>query len=328
MSPSVATVFGPDARIVPGTPFRALLSDGDVGIPGPLTGAEPPGGRRFETRMQVAPGLWREVEAVWADLRDEPAVGGIVLNCRDVTDRNDLERHLRQTQELDAVGHLAGGLAHDLNNVLAIIRGYTELLRSELPENSPAAVDLDQMTAAVDRATAVTGKVLAFSRKQPGHKTLLDLNVVVRETEPMLRQLMTDQVEVRLDLEPGLWPIRGDQGQLEQVLVNLATNARDAMPEGGAIVVTTANRSLVTGPPRPGDHVALVVTDHGTGMSPAVISRIFEPFFTTKPKDRGMGLGLPIVRGIVADLDGRVVVDSAEGQGSTFTVLLPRAEKA
>jgi PAS domain S-box-containing protein len=330
VSPSAPAVFGENARVVPGVPLRQLLADDDAGIADALIARDPQAPPRFETRMQTAPGRWRDIEAVWTDLRGDPAVRGIVINCRDVSDRNQIERHLRQTQKLDAVGHLAGGLAHDLNNVLSIIRGYTELLRSDLPDGSPAIGDLDQIVDAVERAAGVTGKVLAFSRKQPGQKRLLDLNLVIRELEPMLRQLMKDQVEVRLKLESGLWMVRGDQGQMEQVLVNLATNARDAMPEGGVIAVATANRAIgavtqETGQLPPGDYVALVVTDQGTGMDRNLVAWIFEPFFSTKAKDRGMGLGLAIVHGIVTDMDGCVVVESTEGQGSTFTVLLPRA---
>jgi PAS domain S-box-containing protein len=331
VSPSAARVFGEDARVVPGVMFRQLLAEEDGGIADALVARDPGAPGRFETRMQASPGQWREIEAVWTDLREDPAVRGIVVNCRDVSDRNQIERHLRQTQKLDAVGHLAGGLAHDLNNVLSIIRGYTELLRSELPDESPASGDLDQIVAAVDRAAGVTGKVLAFSRKQPGQMQRLDLNLMVRELEPMLRHLVKDQVEVRLQLEPDLWAVRADQGQLEQVLVNLGTNARDAMPGGGEIRIATANRTLGTGTATPealppGDYVALAVSDLGVGISPALMDRIFEPFFSTKPKDRGMGLGLAIVHGIVTDLNGRVLVDSREGQGSTFTVLLPRAQ--
>jgi PAS domain S-box-containing protein len=331
VSPSVTTVFGGDAHVVPGIPFRQLLAAEDAGTADALVDRDPLAPPRFETRMQTAPGQWREIEAVWTDLREDPAVQGIVINCRDVSDRNEIERHLRQTQKLDAVGHLAGGLAHDLNNVLAIIRGYTELLRSDLPDGSPARGDLDQIVGAVDRAAGVTGKVLAFSRKQPGQKRLLDLNLVIHELEPMLRQLMKDRVEVRLQIESWLWAVRADQGQMEQVLVNLVTNARDAMPDGGVLGITTANRTLATvsaatGALSPGDYVALSVADKGTGMSQAVLSRMFEPFFSTKTADRGIGLGLAIVHGIVTDMDGRVLVESTEGQGSTFTVLLPRAQ--
>jgi signal transduction histidine kinase len=311
-------------------PFRHLLPEDDAGVADTLLARDPRAAPRLETRMQTSPGRWREVEAVWTDLRDDPAVQGIVVNCRDVTDRNEIERHLRHTQKLDAVGHLAGGLAHDLNNVLAIIRGYTELVRSDLPDGSPASGDLDRIVDAVDRAAGVTKMVLAFSRKQPGEKRLLSLNQVIHGLEPMLRQLIKDQVDVRLQLDAGLASVRADQGQMEQVLVNLATNARDAMPDGGAMLIATAHRSVdavtpATGVLSAGDYVALTVSDEGIGMSPDLVSRIFEPFFSTKPKNRGLGLGLAIVHGIVTDMGGRVLVESAEGRGSTFTVLLPRA---
>jgi PAS domain S-box-containing protein len=330
ISPSVTRVFGPDVRVAPGSQVKDLLAPDDAeALASALAGA-PSGAPRFESRVQVAPGRWREVEAVWKDLRQDPAVNGIVVNCRDVTDRNEIERHLQHAQKLDAMGHLAGGLAHDLNNVLAVVRGYSELLQSDLGEGSPAAADLEQIMKAVDRATSVTQKVLAFSRKQPGRRTLLDLNDVVRDLRPMLGHLVKDQVDVRLALAPGLWPIRADQGQLEQVLVNLATNARDAMPNGGALDISTANRTVAGDPGDPrslpaGDYVSIAVRDEGTGIPAALLPRLFEPFFTTKPQDRGLGLGLAIVHGIVSDLDGRVVVDSVEGRGSTFTIFVPRA---
>ncbi len=183
----------------------------------------------------------------------------------------------------------------------------------------------------MDRAASVTGRILAFSRRQPVRRKRLDLNAVIDDVRPMLHHVARDPVEVRLRLDPSLWPVRADQGQMEQVLVNLVTNAGDAMPEGGVIEVATANRTIAsptpaTGDLPPGDYVALTVADRGIGMSPEVVSRIFEPFFSTKPANRGLGLGLAVVRGVVSDTDGRVLVESSEGRGSTFTVLLPRAE--
>jgi PAS domain S-box-containing protein len=330
VSPAARTVFGKDSAVAPGMMFRQLLPEDDAGVADALLGRGPHAVPRLETRMETSPGRWHEVEAVWTDLRDDPAVRGIVINCRDVTDRHEIERHLLHTQKLDAVGHVAGGLAHDLNNVLAIIRGYTESLRADLPDGSPARGDLDRIVEAVDRATGVTKMILAFSRKQPGEQRLLNLSQVVQGLGPMLRQLIKDQVDVRLQLDAGLASVRADQGQMEQVLVNLATNARDAMPDGGVMVIATANRAVNTAGPASGglprgDYVALTVSDEGTGMSPDVIPRIFEPFFSTKPKDRGLGLGLAIVHGIVTDMGGCVLVESVEGRGSTFTVLLPRA---
>jgi PAS domain S-box-containing protein len=329
VSPSLTRVFGGDVRLPPGSRLQDVMTPDDAAALSAVLAGAAPGTSRFESRVQLVPGRWREVEAVWRDLRRDPAVNGIVVNCRDVTDRNEIERHLRHAQKLDAMGHLAGGLAHDLNNVLAVIRGYSELLHSELGEGSPASADLAQMMKAVDRASSVTQKVLAFSRKQPGRRARLDLNDVVRDLRPMFGHLLKDQVEVRLSLDPSLWPIQADHGQMEQVLINLATNARDAMPDGGALSITTANRTFTGDGADPrslpaGEYVAVEMRDEGVGMSAEVLSHIFEPFFSTKPQDRGLGLGLAIVHGIIADLDGRVLVESAAGRGSTFTVLVPR----
>ena len=247
--------------------------------------------------MRTADGSWREVEIVWSDLQDDPAVNGIVLNCRDVTERNELERHLQHAQKLDAVGHLAGGLAHDFNNLLTVIRGYTELLRGDLPpEARECAEDLGYMEQAVDRAATVTKKLLAFSRRQPVQATVVDVNGVLRELEPLFRQLLPDGVEVVLDCTPQLWRIKVDQGQIEQVLINLATNARDAMPQGGRLQIQTENHVVraggaAPGGPDTGDYIQLTVSDTGVGMDDDTLAHIFAPFFSTKPKDRGMGLG-------------------------------------
>jgi signal transduction histidine kinase len=278
--------------------------------------------------MRTAAGEWRDVEIVWSDLTDDPLVRGIVLNCRDVTDRNEAERHLQHAQKLDAVGHLAGGLAHDFNNMLTVIRGYTELLRADLPPNTEASTDLGYMEQAVDRAATVTKKLLAFSRRQAVQPTVLDLNGVLRDLQPLFRQFVADGVTVALDCDPSLWRARADQGQIEQIVLNLVTNARDAMPAGGPVQIVTANRTLHdeaagVGPP-PGDYVALVVSDRGTGMTDEVRARIFEPFFSTKPKDRGMGLGLAMVHGIVTGSGGYISVQSTPGGGTTFSLLWPR----
>ncbi len=331
-SPSTARVLG-DGRAGAGTRFVDLLHPEDAGVLAPLDDPAAAPGWRAECRMGTAHGEWRDVELVATDLRHDPAVRGIVLNGRDVSDRSELERQLRHAQKLDAVGHLAGGLAHDFNNVLTAIRGYTELLREAIPSGSPAAEDLANIEQAVDRAAAVTRKLLAFSRKQAVQRSALDLNGVLRDLEPLLRQLLTDRIEVRLDLDPALWRIKADPDQMEQVVVNLVTNARDAMPDGGPLLVATANRTVDavtpdTGRLPPGDYVALVVNDQGVGMSPEVRARIFEPFFSTKPRDRGIGLGLAMVHGIVTNSGGYIAVDSAPGRGTTLTVLLPRTREA
>ena len=331
VSPSVGRVFGKAAPIATGKPLRELLPPEDEGVAAALLSGVPPLAPQFETRIGSPPDSWRDVEMAWTDLRQDPSVRGIVVSCRDITDRRQFERYLRQAQERDAVGHLAGGLAHDLNNLLTVIRGYAELLRSDASEDSTLAADLDQVVAAVDRAASATARILAFSRKQPVRRKRLDLNAVIDEMQPTLSHVTREPVEIRLDLDRSLWPVTADQGQMEQVLVNLVSNAGDAMPRGGDVRIATANRAIGPATPEtaglpPGDYVALTVSDWGTGMSPEIRARAFEPFFSTKPAGRGLGLGLAVVLGIVTDMDGHVTVETREGSGTTFTALLPRAE--
>jgi PAS domain S-box-containing protein len=328
VSPSAARIFGERSEIVVGTNIRALVPSEDAVTLAPIfqpTGREP---RSLVTRVKNAAGEWRDLDVVWSDLRGDKAVGGIVLNCRDITERNELERKLQHAQKLDAVGHLAGGLAHDFNNVLMVIRGYTELLRADLPPDASCQADLAHMEQAVDRASTVTRKLLAFSRRQAVQPTVLDLNAVLGDLQPIFRQLMTDNVSVHLESDRELWRVKADQGQIEQVVVNLATNARDAMPRGGPLRIVTRNQRIDAARPidglPPGDFVALEVIDTGTGMDDAVQARIFEPFFSTKPRDRGVGLGLAMVHGIVTRAGGHVMVESARGQGTTFRIFLPR----
>jgi PAS domain S-box-containing protein len=328
VSPSAARIFGERSEIAVGTNLRALVPAEDAPTLAPIfqpTGREP---RSLVTRVKNVAGEWRDLDVVWSDLRGDKAVGGIVLNCRDVTERNELERKLQHAQKLDAVGHLAGGLAHDFNNVLTVIRGYTELLRADLPTDASCQADLANMEQAVDRASTVTRKLLAFSRRQAVQPTVLDLNAVLGDLQPIFRQLMTDNVNVHLESDRELWRVKADQGQIEQVVVNLATNARDAMPRGGPLRIVTRNQRIDAARPidglPPGDFVSLEVIDTGTGMDDAVQARIFEPFFSTKPKDRGVGLGLAMVHGIVTRAGGHVMVESARGQGTTFRIFLPR----
>ena len=332
VSPAAERVFGPGTLRV-GTQLRDLFSkdEGQFLSMEPVTAGDRVDGRA-QLRLKTADGRLMEVEVVWSDLRHEPTVAGLVLNCRDVTERNELERQLRHAQKLDAVGHLAGGLAHDFNNVLTAIRGYTELLHDELPPGTAAGEDLGHIEQAVDRAAAVTRQLLAFSRRQAVQPVYLDLNRVLLDLRPLLKQLATDRIEVSLDTDPDLWTIRADRGQVEQVLLNLATNARDAMPNGGKLQVVTANRTIrassaETGPLVPGDYVALLVSDQGTGMSEELKARIFEPFFSTKPKGQGTGLGLAMVHGIVTQAGGHVSVDTMPGRGTTFTILVPRVSE-
>lgn len=321
-SPSAESLLGNPA---PGAPLAAFLAPEDAGVWHALLRGLSTDDEEAQCRLHTTAGTWREIAWVVSDLRDHPDVGGIVLNGRDVTEHNELERRLQHAQRLDAVGHLAGGLAHDFNNILATVKGYTELLEADVPAQSDAAADLAAITQAVDQAAAVTRKLLAFSRRQVVQPVVLDLAGALRSLEPILRHIVTDRVRLTSSCSPDLWPVYIDTGQFEQVLINLATNARDAMPGGGMLELVAMNRAAVTGPTGDHDRVALVVRDSGIGMAPAVRERIFEPFFSTKTRDQGMGLGLAMVHGIVTQSGGHIDVDSREGDGTTFTILLPRA---
>jgi PAS domain S-box-containing protein len=261
-------------------------------------------------------------------------VESLLALSEDVTDRNRLEQQLLQAQKMEAVGRLAGGVAHDFNNLLTVISGFSELVLAT-PDLPPAAVKgIGQIRTASDRAAALTGQLLAFSRKQVLKPEVLDLNKLVEKLADMLRRLITEDVELRIQTTPGVGKVKADPGQLEQVIVNLAVNARDAMPEGGQLTVTVRNvmlddawvRDHVGG--RPGRHVMVSVSDDGMGMDPAVRARVFEPFFTTKDPGKGTGLGLSTVYGIVKQSGGYISVESEVGRGTTFTVYLPRVDAA
>lgn len=332
VSPSGIRMFGDHPALRVGARVADLFPPEDAALLAADPGHAPVETLRIQTRVQTASGEWRDVEVVSTDQRQDPAVAGMVFTCRDITERTALERKLMHAQKLDAVGRLAGGLAHDLNNVLAAIRGYAELLADELPSGTRAGEDLHNIQQASDKAAGITKKLLGLSRNQSVQRRTLRLNDVVRGLKPILRQLLTDRIEVRLELDPDAGLVKADQGQMEQVLINLATNARDAMPTGGVLRVRTANLSVgeAAGPTKvpPGDYVTLAVMDEGAGMSADVRARVFEPFFTTKPQERGMGLGLAMVHDIVMESGGRIAVESEPGRGSTFTVLLPRLETA
>lgn len=259
--------------------------------------------------------------------------GRVLGTLRDVTERRQLEQQLRQAQKMEAIGRLAGGVAHDFNNVLTAVFGYVDLLSEELPAGSGALQDLAEVRKAAERAAGLTRQLLAFSRQQVLQPIVLPLNDLIEDFEKMLRRVIGEDVELRLALSRGIGNIRADPGQLQQVIMNLAVNARDAMPLGGRLLIETANADLseqyaeLHQPVIPGAYVMLAVTDTGTGMSPDVKARIFEPFFTTKEKGKGTGLGLSTVYGIVKQSGGYVWVYSEVGRGTTFKVYLPRVDE-
>lgn len=242
---------------------------------------------------------------------------------RTVDELRETQAQLVQAQKMEALGRLAGGLAHDFNNLLLVIMGCTEALRAITNDEERAGTELNEIQGAAERASRLTRQLLAVSRQQPSQPRVVDLNEVVSGAGKMLRRLLGEDVELVTLLEQNPWPVRVDPGHIEQVLVNLAVNARDAMPEGGKLKVSTGRRS-VTGGKLPGDYTVLAVEDDGTGMPEEVQARVFEPFFTTKAPGRGTGLGLSTCYGIVAQSGGHISVDSEPGRGTRFEVLLPR----
>jgi two-component system cell cycle sensor histidine kinase/response regulator CckA len=262
--------------------------------------------------------------------QDDVAIGvqGI---ARDVTERKQLEEQLRQSQKMEAIGQLAGGVAHDFNNLLTVIGGYSSILLGRLPLDSPYRASIEEIKKAGDRAESLTRQLLAFSRKQILQPKVLDLNTVVSDLDKMLRRLIGEDIELLTITDPNLGKVKADPGQIEQVLMNLAINARDAMPEGGKLTVETSNAVLSKDNARlhgipPGSYIMLAVSDTGCGMDAATRKRIFEPFFTTKKAGKGTGLGLATLFGIVNQSGGNVWVYSELGHGTTFKIYLPRAE--
>jgi two-component system cell cycle sensor histidine kinase/response regulator CckA len=252
----------------------------------------------------------------------------------DVSERRRMEEQLRQAQKMEAVGQLAGGVAHDFNNLLTVINGYGELLLGQLDAANPLRELVAEMTKAGERAAALTRQLLAFSRKQVLTPTVLDLNAVVIDMEKMLRRVLGEDIRLVASLSPHLGRVKVDRGQMEQVILNLAVNARDAMPRGGQLSLHTRNVELdenytrTHSYTRPGSYIALAVADSGHGMTPEVKARLFEPFFTTKVPGKGTGLGLATVYGIVKQSGGSIEVFSQPNAGTTFEIYLPRIEQA
>jgi len=271
-----------------------------------------------------------DVEAKADFIRDgQGNPSGLIFVVRDITERQALEAQLRQSQKMESIGRLAGGVAHDFNNLLTVINGYSEMILAEMSASDPLRAPLAEISKAGERAASLTRQLLAYSRKQVLQPRELDLNLVVKSIRPMLERLLGEEIEVQVALSAQRAMVRADPSQLEQVIMNLALNARDAMPGGGVVRIETSLVDLGAGRPGglaegpKGRCVMLTVSDSGVGMDEATRLRIFEPFFTTKPMGQGTGLGLSMVQGIVMQSGGSVEVESEPGRGTTLRVCLP-----
>jgi PAS domain S-box-containing protein len=291
--------------------------------------------RQYETVRVTKEGARLNVLITLSPIRDPAGtIVGVSKVTRDITERKRLEDQLRQAQKMEAIGQLAGGIAHDFNNLLTAILGYANMVRDNLAADDPRRRDVDEIVRAGDRAAALTRQLLAFGRKQVLQPQLVDLNALITDTSQMLRRLIGEHITLETKLTQDLGLVRADPGQIEQIVINLAINARDAMPDGGRLSIETVNVALDQSYARmhvvvrPGPYVMLAVTDTGLGMDEETKRRAFEPFFTTKERGHGTGLGLATVHGIVEQSGGYVWVYSEVGHGTTFKVYLPQAEGA
>jgi two-component system, cell cycle sensor histidine kinase and response regulator CckA len=292
-------------------------------------------GRRLEYRIRHKYGNWITLESTASVIRDSSGkVEKLVIVNRDITERKQLEEQLRVSQKIEAIGRLSGGIAHDFNNLLGVIIGYTEALQKRMKPDDPWREAIVEIEQAGKRAASLTQQLLAVSRKQVLAPTVLDLNAIAGEVEKMLGRLIGENIHLSLDLSYSLGLVKADRTQIEQVILNLAVNARDSMPRGGKLTIETANVEWEETDPKrpryltPGSYVLLKVTDTGCGMTPDVQAHIFEPFFTTKEKGKGTGLGLATVYGVIKQSGGYILVESEVGKGTSFEVYLPRVAGA
>ncbi|MBB4637408.1 PAS domain S-box protein [Longimicrobium terrae] len=294
---------------------------------------ERPGGVEVTVLRETAGnGTWRTMEVTAKNLLDRPPVSGIVVATRDITERVGLEEQLRQASRMEAVGKLAGGIAHDFNNLLTAIRGNADLLLMDAAPGDPIREDLQEIRKAADRAAELIGQLLAFSRRQVLKPRVLRLNDRIEEMRKMLSRVIGEDVEIVTRLDAALGEVTADPTQMEQVILNLAVNARDAMRGGGTLTLQTCNAEWTAADRAPnvtvapGAYVRLDVTDTGPGIAPEVLPHIFEPFYTTKPVGAGPGLGLATVQGVVDQSGGYVWAETWAGRGTRFTILLPRTD--
>jgi PAS domain S-box-containing protein len=306
---------------------RDLIPSGDlVNNPTPFEHLRPSTVFQKERRLIRGDGSLLQVEISASCLED----GRVLAIVRDVTERKRLEADLRQSQKLEAVGRLAGGVAHDFNNLLTVILGHSDLAIANLDPADRRRRDIEDIREAGARAAVLTGQMLAFSRKQVLQPKVLNVDAAVADLIKMLGRLITSNIEIVTRQAEEAWYVKVDPGQLDQVILNLALNARDAMPLGGQVVIETRNRHLARGQidqhseAPAGDYVTLAVSDTGTGMDAETRSHLFEPFFTTKMPGKGTGLGLSTVYGIVRQSGGYISVDSELGRGTTVEIYLPR----
>ncbi|MCX8038507.1 MAG: PAS domain S-box protein [Candidatus Sumerlaeia bacterium] len=335
VSPAVERILGyrPE-EIIGRTPSEFIHPDDQQPTRDVLLGLlEKPGATaRAEFRLYHKDGSIRICEGIGKNLLHDPAVGGIVESIRDITERRTLEMQLQQAQRLQAIGKLAGGIAHDFNNLLTTILGYCDLMLNQISVGSPLRRDVEEIKKAAGRATSLTQQLLAFARRQILEPKVINLNTIVAEMHKMLSRLIRENIDLVTVLPPGLWRVRADPTQIEQILMNLVLNARDAMPDGGKLTIETANVILDEAYARrhagvqPGPYVLLAVSDTGCGMDAQTLAQVFEPFFTTKPQGEGTGLGLATVYGIVKQSGGHIWAYSEPGRGTTMKIYLPRVD--
>jgi PAS domain S-box-containing protein len=315
----ILTFVHPDDRARVGSAFRQDIESGSVGA-------------LVQFRNRHRDGSWRDMEAIGKGLDGQPGLG--VVNTRDVTQRLQLESQLRQSQKMEAIGRLAGGVAHDFNNQIFVINGYCDLLLADAAEHPAFLEAIAEIKKAAHRSAELTAQLLAFSRKQVLQPRVLDLHAELIAIEPMLRRLIGEDIQLTLMVGEDVGHTRVDPNQLQQVVMNLAVNARDAMPDGGQLTIETDNvqvddayaesRLEVT----PGSYLLLSISDTGHGMDRETLAHLFEPFFTTKGPGKGTGLGLATVHGIMKQSGGHVAVYSEPGRGTTFKIYLPRVDEA
>ena len=336
-SPSLQRLLGyePEQRV--GRSVFELIHPGDVGRVEQALRLAVTAGNRQETvvcRLQHRDGSWRVLETVGSNMLAAAGVGGIVLNSRDITERQELEAQLRQAQKMEAVGQLAGGIAHDFNNLLTVVLANADLVVAALPDRPEIAEELHDLHAAARRGQAMIRNLMGFSRRRGVEVEPLALGELVGSVTETLRRVLPESVEVRFAAAEPAPSVLADPGAIEQMLLNLATNSRDAMPNGGQLRLEVAREVIPARASRepawlkPVDYVVVRIADTGTGMDEETRVRVFEPFFTTKPAGKGTGLGMPMVYGLMKQHGGYVLVDSELGRGTTVRLLFPAAAAA